>query len=282
MRTNLLLRRELVSRGLAPPDALRTQRASILRGHNPFGRRPEERVRPTGGGTATAGRRYVLVAGCHIGYRQPGIVRAAARVLERLGVAYVHFDDERCCGYPLHQAGYARDAARLARDQAARLARAGDAAVLLCPGCYHHLAVVQRVDVDMVFFSQLVAEQLDGRVATTVTDRRVTYHDPCTLGRGCGIYEPPRQILGALAGVRTVDMPRARHSSWCCGAGGGVDACDPAATAAASRQRVAEAVATGASTLVTSCPKCVEHLGAAASDDLRVQDLAVFLDEVLT
>jgi len=140
----------------------------------------------------------------------------------------------------------------------------------------------------------------------------VTYHDSCKLGRLSepyqpwtgewvtelnslpvrtqapptrfglgGVYEAPRQALAA-AGVQVVEMERIREASFCCGAAGGADACQPGFAATAGRHRLEEAMATGANTLVTSCSQCSRHLGRLASEDglaLRVVTLVDYLSE---
>src|SRR5207253_2515117 len=89
---------------------------------------------------------------------------------------------------------------------------------------------------------------------------RVTYHDPCTLGRYNGVYDAPRRVLGAL-GVELVEMPRNRDNSFCCGAGGGriwMKELARPGSRRASEQRIDEAVALGAlDYFVVACPKDV-------------------------
>ncbi len=281
MLTNLLLRRELVAKKLAPPEPLRRQRDSILRHHNPFGRPHRERYRPPDHGRSLATAEYVVYVGCHLGHRQRATVRAAGRVLDRLGVAYHFFAEESCCGFPLYQMGYEREAEKLAAKQARLLARTGRTILFLCPSCFHNFKVVRKSDLPMVFFSELVAELLADVELRTREHQTVTYHDPCVLGRGCGIYDAPRQLLAQIGGVEQVEMARARESAWCCGAGAGSAEHQPDLARWAATQRIDEALATGANTLLTSCPMCRENLERCAGDRLEVKDLADFLDQAL-
>jgi Fe-S oxidoreductase len=130
---------------------------------------------------------------------------------------------------------------------------------------------------------------------------RVTYHDPCHLGRKgepytgdwtgknklmrsedqkrqgwFGIYDPPRNILKSLPGIELYEMERIREYAWCCGSGGGVLEAFPEFSTETARERLEEALSTGAEALVTSCPWCenifkntVEETGM----DLNIYDV---------
>ncbi len=112
--------------------------------------------------------------------------------------------------------------------------------------------------------------------------RKVTYHDPCHLGRHVspGVYEPPRDILESIPGVELIEMERIRENSWCCGAGGGVKESCPELALWTARERINEAIATGADTLVTACPWCernfrdVIHESGANIEVLDIVELA--------
>ena len=114
----------------------------------------------------------------------------------------------------------------------------------------------------VVHHSQLLLELIEaGRLELSrPLPYRVTYHDPCTLGRYNGVYEPPRRVLRAL-GLDLVDLPRNRDNSFCCGAGGGriwMKEIAPAGSRRPSEQRIDEAVALGGvDYFVVACPKDV-------------------------
>lgn len=137
------------------------------------------------------------------------------------------------------------------------------------------------------------------------TRRVVTYHDPCNLGRkgenfaghfdgykldrpdatrrdgSGGRYDAPRELLSSLPGVELVEMQRIREYSWCCGAGGGCFEADPDFSVATAIERVEEALSTGADTLVTSCPWCVNNFNLAldamqnAGDDRTIEVVGI-------
>lgn len=140
----------------------------------------------------------------------------------------------------------------------------------------------QRAPLKGRHISQLIEEALiSGRLKPTRKDRlRVSYHDPCRLGRGLGIYAAPRAVLSNLPGVELVEMQRSGATSFCCGAWafGNYYPNLPIETA---RRRLEEFYATGADLLVTACPDCKAQFNKAMPSDQqdRVIDLAQLVDE---
>ena len=115
---------------------------------------------------------------------------------------------------------------------------------------------------------------------------KVTYHDPCFLGRWNAEYDAPRRVLEAIPGVTLVEMERNRESALCCGGGGGNFSMDllGGSPDSPSRRRVREALTTGASILAVACPKCLTILEDAVKvegldDKLIVKDIAEIADE---
>ena len=100
---------------------------------------------------------------------------------------------------------------------------------------------------------------------------KVTYHDPCHLGRHMNLYDIPREIIKKIPGIELVEMKRNRQNAWCCGAGGGVKSQFPELALKISKERIKEAIETRAEILLTSCPFCVGNL----SDTLEKSDLDV-------
>jgi Fe-S oxidoreductase len=119
--------------------------------------------------------------------------------------------------------------------------------------------------------------------------RKVTYHDPCILGRRNGVYDAPRKILAHIPGLRLVEMSRNRESSRCCGGGGGNCFIDTLGCGreAPARRRVREARDTGADVLAVSCPACLIILEEAVKaehleDQLQVKDISKIVAEAST
>jgi heterodisulfide reductase subunit D len=130
---------------------------------------------------------------------------------------------------------------------------------------------------------EYVARLLDSGALkfTKPTKKKVTYHDSCHLGRGCGVYEPPRKILRAIPGLELVEMERNRRWSWCCGGGGGVPEADPELAQWNAADRLREAAATGAEVVLTSSALCERSFADLKEPALPTQDLLEFIDQAL-
>ena len=139
----------------------------------------------------------------------------------------------------------------------------------------------------MVHLSELLAERLgELKFAEDGETRKVTYQDPCRLGRHLGIYDAPRAVLEAVPGAEFTEMRRSGSGALCC-AGGTWSNCDRYAKKL-QVERLREARATGAELLITACPKCQVHFRCAMNDpnlkddiQIEMRDLAELAQEAL-
>jgi len=150
-----------------------------------------------------------------------------------------------------------------------------------------------KVDIPMKFEVLHMVEYLDRSIKdkklkfTKKMPMKVTYHDPCHLGRHLGddgIYEPPRDVLKNVPGIELVEMERNRENAWCCGAGAGVSQANPDLSLWTANERLKEAKATGATALVTSCPWCERNFKDAAKEygeDIEIYDIAEIAQKAL-
>lgn len=245
---------------------------------------------------------------------------AAVSLLRRAGVDVGIAKDELCCGGRSYEMGYRDAALEQAKLNAARFNEAGATELVTgCAHCYQYFKVVYaKLGVDLGVKVSHITEYLAGLVERGAlkpnkpVDLTVTYHDPCHLGRlsdpwiewsgvqrerhmrvydpprtfrkgGKGVYEPPRQLLESIPGVKLVEMDRIKEYAWCCGAGGGVAETNPEFAAWTAAERLEEAESTGAQALVTACPHCVRILAANSGglNDLRVYDVVEILNQAI-
>lgn len=257
--------------------------SSVKNYGNPFGMPRRTRGRWTKDlATSPECRETVFFAGCSLAYMYPEVASSAVRVLRAAGVEpAVLGAGEVCCGSPLARIGERDLFEEVARANVERLLATGASEVItVCPGCLKSLREYREFlpgfDLRVRHVTEVLAEAVEaGRLAGLAAPGpvRVTWHDPCHLGRGCGIYDEPRAVLSAIEGVEPVEMERSREFSACCGAGGGVWTAFPELAGEVGLKRAAMARSAGAEVIVTSCPWCERNLGQHA----KVEDLATFV-----
>lgn len=219
--------------------------------------------------------------------------RAAVRLLNRLGQTPVVSPEERCCGHDLLWNGDREHFEMLARHNVGLVEKSrADRLVVSCAECLRtwktdYAPFFSGPPPEILHVSEMVAEQLPKlQLKAADGERKVTFQDPCRLGRHLGIYEPPRQVLEALPGVELAEMGRHGKGALCC-AGGTWSSCDRYAKSI-QMDRLREARRTGAETLVTACPKCQVHFRCAMKDpnlehevEIEMRDLAEIVCDAL-
>ena len=155
--------------------------------------------------------------------------------------------------------------------------------VLSCAGCYRMFKEDYPKFVDVPFKVQHMTEFLaEQELKLKSMDGIVTYHDPCHLGRHSGVYDAPRKVIGKIPGITFKEMEFSKNVAHCCGGGGGVRSAYPEESKRIASTRVDEAVATGAKTIITTCPFCVSNLILGQGDrDIKVVDLTELIDDLL-
>jgi len=191
--------------------------------------------------------------------------------------------DEWCCGSIFFRTGVWNLARELASHNLEVLKASGAKKVVIhCAGCFRTIAkdyveLFGKLPFEVVNAVDLIRDLLkEGKLKLEKANVKVTYHDPCHLGRHMGIYEAPREILKMMPGVKFVEMKRIRDASWCCGAGGGVKSGFPELAVEIAKDRIKEAEETGADYLVTACPFCIMNLQdakEALGSKIRVLDI---------
>ncbi len=259
-------------------------------------------------------------AGCRYSYDEDlrEIVRGTATLLKSSGVHFgIAGRDEACCGGRAFEIGYQGEMKNYAEDMAGRVKASGaHTLVTPCSDCYYTFKYLYpKNGLDLGVKVLHVTEYTDrllkeGRLySANPIPLKVTYHDPCHLGRRgeiykgpwvgedklmrssrfkqtgrLGIFDPPRAILKSIPGIELVEMERIREYSWCCGAGGGVLEAEPEYAIWTAKERLDEAAATGAAALVTACPWCERVFKDAVKESgssLQVLDVIELLSKSL-
>ena len=127
--------------------------------------------------------------------------------------------------------------------------------------------IVGRLPFNVVHATEFIRDLIkDGKLTFQEPENttKVTYHDPCHLGRQAGVYDAPRDVLKAIQGIELVEMKRIRENAWCCGAGGGVKSAFSDLALSVGIDRLTEAEVTKANYLSSACPFCRGNLTDAA------------------
>ena len=295
--TMLLIRSELVERG-AVPEKVKEFLENVYKYSNPYGISPLKRAEWTEGLTIDkydGTKEYLYYVGCVCSYNPVGqrIARSFSKLLQEAGVSFgILGEDEKCEGNEVRMLGEEGLFHLLVEENVRKLNELGVKKILTTdPHVYNALKneyPKHGGDYAVMHHTQFLLKLIqEGRIKLSVYDEKVTYQDPCFLGRWNNIYEEPRMLLKSIPGVKYVEMPRNRSDSYCCGGGGGNFYTGYSTEKVNSaRIRVREAFETGAKILVTACPVCSIMLEDALADEgltdkLAIKDVAELLLELL-
>lgn len=217
-------------------------------------------------------------------YRLP---QTMAELMDRAELDYAMLGGEEwCCGYPLLINGQLEQAGDLIRHNLDKM-RALEAkkVVFTCPSCLHIWSHVYaevaggELPFELLHATELLADMLDEGWLKfrEMQSQRVTYHDPCDLGRKEGIYDAPRRVLQAIPGLELVEMRDNRADSHCCGGGGNLETFNAKLSQVVSDQRLAQAQEVEAKIIASACQQCERTLTSAARRNkvrIRVMDVA--------
>jgi len=217
--------------------------------------------------------KYVFFIGCVGTYREDEATMATLELLDRLDVDYTLID-EVCCSGVLEDVGYQINEKLAIANIENILATGAEKVITGCPYCWRtfndkpQFAELKDNGIEVIHITQFLSDfDFDAH-----TDKRVTYHDPCDLGRHCGIYEAPREIIRKIA-PNFVEMPHNRVDALCCGAGGGVRGAYAKNSIAMARRRLKEADEVGAEVVLSDCNSCIHNLSNAK---LRKQKFQIY------
>jgi Fe-S oxidoreductase len=262
--------------------------------------------------------------GCTYAYK-PGmesVPQGTARIMKKAGVDFgILGAKEVCCGGIADNVGDKKSFAEIADKNLKMFEEVGAKTIVTnCPGCFmtfsekyaHHLKKDTKDLPYVVKHSTMYIDELiqQGKLKFKKNvNMKVTYHDPCHLGRRGepykhwegkrvqwgltepprelnrgvnGVYEPPRNIIKAIPGVSLVEMERIKEYSWCCGSGAGSKSAYPDFALAVAKERVEEAETTGASAIVSACPWCEANLSDgidASGSKMKVMDILDLIEQ---
>jgi Fe-S oxidoreductase len=292
------MRRFLVMEEAEFPDSMQEAVTSLERRGHPFSGTQATRLDWAEGLNVRTGpdvkeAEVLLWVGCGgaLVERNQKVTRATAQLLEQAGVKFAVLGrEEKCSGDPARRIGNEFLFEQLARENVANLNRHHVRKVVTaCPHCfntfrneYPRYGGAFEVFHHSEFLARLVEE---GRLKPLPeSGRKVTFHDPCYLGRQNGVYDAPRTLVQISSRGGGVEMSRSRNNSFCCGGGGGMSFVDEPPDKRVNQERAREALETGADVLAVGCPFCMTMMedgvnARRGERDMKVLDVAELLWE---
>ncbi|HJV64751.1 MAG TPA: heterodisulfide reductase-related iron-sulfur binding cluster [Geomonas sp.] len=294
------MRRHLVQNEARFPEELLNLFENMEQRSNPWGIAPADRgkwvstmqVRPFVAGETE----YLLYVGCAGSFdsRAKQVTVSLATVLNAAGVSWgILGKDEKCCGDSLRRLGNEYLFDKMAKENVELFRERGITKVItLCPHCLTTLKNDYRqygLELEVMHHSELISRLLaDGTLKLPRTELnlgKITYHDPCYLGRHNGIFDAPRGVIEKATGSAPSEMERNRENSFCCGAGGGRMWMEEFSGTRVNHARVEEALTASPDTICVACPYCMTMMEDGLKDkgagQVRVKDVAEVVAEGL-
>jgi len=300
IESGVALRRIATEYGVFPKAVtpIRTVRGSLVGEGNPLNEERAKRAEWAEGLSVkpfSEGMDILYFPGCYLCY-DPRLKKVAKATANILNAAEVDFgilgSKENCCGESIRKTGDEEVFKRLARENIKTFIDNGVKKILVSsPHCYHTFKNEYpefKVDFEVVHISQYLFELIhEGRIELSKAyGKKVTYHDPCYLGRHNGIYDEPREALKKIPGLELREMPDSRVDSLCCGGGGGRIWMETLKGERFSDLRLEQAIGVGADVLVTSCPYCIANFEDSritldVAEKIEVKDITEIIGEMI-
>ena len=282
----------------APVKTIRTINAGLVAQGNPFGEDREKRAAWAEGLSVkpfTEDMEILYFPGCYLSYdpRLKKVAKATANILNKAEVNFgILGSKENCCGESIRKTGDEELFKQLAKENIKTFIDNGVKKILVSsPHCYHTFKNEYpefRVNFEIVHISQYLFELVnEGRLQLKQDyPKKVTYHDPCYLGRHNGIYDEPRGILNKIPGLELNELPDSRSDSLCCGGGGGRVWMETLKGERFCDLRIDQALGLGAEVLATSCPYCItmledSRITMGVDEKIEVKDITEIVQELI-
>ena len=225
--------------------------------------------------------RVAYFGGC-MSHLTPGITESMEKIFNAAGQKYWYMDKQNtiCCGRPLMQQGFLNQAADLRQKNTDMIVKSGSTMLVTsCPICYQSFKKEYNLDIPMMHHTEYIDMLIkQGRIKVRHDDRKVSYHDPCELGRGCGIYDEPRNVLSAVTNLQKTKFQR--EKSVCCGFNLGNTKLSIEEQTAIRNASLRNLTSKPVDSIVTACPMCKKAF-QHATNEYPVRDIAEVVAENL-
>lgn len=285
------LRADLVDAGVAPMPRHKEIFSHLSKEHNPYFEQHKERLKWVPKEFQNGEDAFFFV-GCTSAYRLNEISRTFLDIAKKTDLGLNISPQEWCCGSVNLRTGTETTFEKLAEHNFKMFKDSGvQTIVATCAGCYRTLKkdypnYIDNWNYEVLHSIEMIDKMIqeDSIEIKHKIDGIITYHDPCHLGRHCGIYDPPRNVIDAIRKDEFIEMRRVRNYAYCCGAGGGVKSAFPELALEIAVDRIKEAEETKADYLTTTCPFCLNNLKQAAIEiksEIKVVDLLELVNQAI-
>jgi heterodisulfide reductase subunit D len=288
----MAMREEAVQRGFGPMPEQERYTEHVLKEYNPYMEEHKERTNWINSNVKQdPNAKLAYFVGCTTSYREKDVAIATAEVLNSLGIKFRVLKEEHCCGSPVYMTGQTEKAKKIAESNIRMFKEEGiEKIITSCAGCYRTLKETYpkkfgiEHGIEVLHLPEFLLERLNnGELKfSKEIDMKITYHDPCHIGRHMGIYEQPREVLKQIPGITLIEMDRNRENAWCCGSGGGVRSAFKDLSSFAANERITEAKETSASALVSCCPFCLNQFKSnIKNNEIQALDLSELVKKAI-
>ncbi|MFX1392783.1 MAG: (Fe-S)-binding protein [Promethearchaeota archaeon] len=281
----MAMREKAVEMGFGPMTEQKIYTTHIIKENNPYMEKHEDRtnwIPSSVNNSPDANIAYFV--GCTSSYREQNVAISTAEILNSLNIEFKILKEESCCGSPVYMTGQAEKANKIAEKNVKMFVDAGiEKIITSCAGCYRMLKDVypKKFNIEHGFEVNHLPQFLLSKLKSgelkfsKEIKKKITYHDPCHIGRHMGLYEQPRKVLNQIPGIELIEMNRNRHNAWCCGSGGGVRSAFKDLSSFAANERIDEAKGTTAEAIVSCCPFCLNQFKTNIKDnEIEALDLS--------
>ena len=288
----IAMREKAVQLGYGPMPEQAKYTDHVMTEKNPYMEKNEDRLEWLPSHIKlSSDAKLAYFVGCTSSYREKDVAIATAEILNKLNVDFTILEKEGCCGSPVYMTGQTEKAKKLAEKNVDIFKDAGiEQIITSCAGCYRTWKDIYPnkfgLDhgIEIKHLPEFIRRKLkNGEINfNNEIDMKITYHDPCHIGRHMGIYKAPRDVIQEIPGIELIEMTRNRHNAWCCGSGGGVRSSFKDLSTFAARERIEEAKETEANALVSCCPFCLNQFKSnIGNDEIQALDLSELINKAL-
>ena len=288
----MAMREEAVKLGYGPMPEQAQYTEHVMVEKNPYMEKHEDRLNWLPSHIKqSSDAKLAYFVGCTSSYREQNVAISTAEILNSLNIDFRILDNEECCGSPVYMTGQTDKAKELAEQNIKNFKDAGiEQIITSCAGCYrtwkdtypNKFGLTHEIEVKHLpefIRSKLKTGEMNFNKDVNM---KITYHDPCHIGRHMGIYKAPRDVLQQIPGIELIEMTRNRHNAWCCGSGGGVRSAFKELSTFAAKERIEEAKETKAEAIVSCCPFCLNQFkNNIENNDIQALDLSELIRKTI-